>query len=220
MYHEFSIIASLRKNHCDIITFLSMKIFSNTSLLLGTPLLLLLLLLVFVDVNSLLRFDRGLIAEGQWWRFISAHFVHLNGVHAVLNIGVLVLFLNSIGVGVTATRWCFALFFLCLFISLCLFWFSPGVHTYVGFSGVLHGMLVLVLLGGVLKRDFFQVGVLLLLLVKVVREQWPNFDVMHLHSWIGGAVIVDAHLYGVVGGAILFSLFLWKDWFFQKFYGG
>src|ERR1700741_1791930 len=32
-----------------------------------------------------LSFDRTAIASGEWWRLLSAHFVHLGAEHAALN---------------------------------------------------------------------------------------------------------------------------------------
>jgi len=53
-------------------------------------LLLILLLLGAVlglgdSVSALLRYDRGAIAAGGWWRLLTAHIVHLDLHHLILN---------------------------------------------------------------------------------------------------------------------------------------
>jgi len=37
------------------------------------------------SANELLRYDRGAIAAGGWWRLLTAHIVHLDASHLVLN---------------------------------------------------------------------------------------------------------------------------------------
>ena len=37
------------------------------------------------NVNALLRYDRGAIAAGGWWRLLTAHLVHLDAHHLILN---------------------------------------------------------------------------------------------------------------------------------------
>ena len=32
-----------------------------------------------------LRFDRVALGQGEWWRAITAHFVHLDPLHTLLN---------------------------------------------------------------------------------------------------------------------------------------
>ena len=39
------------------------------------------LLLQLMDLAESLRFDRGLIEQGDYWLLLSAHFVHLNWHH-------------------------------------------------------------------------------------------------------------------------------------------
>lgn len=54
-----------------------------------------------IGVKISLRFERNLIAQGQWWRLLSGHLVHSNGMHLVMNIASLLLvfwlFAKSLG---------------------------------------------------------------------------------------------------------------------------
>ncbi len=178
--------------------------------------ILLLLFLLCVDVNAALQFSRDGIQAGQWWRLISGHFVHMNVVHGALNVAVFIVFSFSLGAYLSLLRWLISGIVIGLSISFCLFFFSPNVAWYVGFSGVLHGLLVMGLGYGISKsRDKLLAVVLLLLVAKIVREQLPTFNRDHLSHWIDGAVVVDAHLYGVIAGFLLLMFFLLADFSFS-----
>ena len=57
--------------------------------LLGVCALLALPEIVGEPARQALSYDRGALADGEWWRLLTAHFVHLDAEHA---------FLNSLGV--------------------------------------------------------------------------------------------------------------------------
>ncbi len=82
-----------------------------------------------------------------------------------------------------------------------LFFFSPEVQWYVGLSGVLHGIAVA---GGfALARGRSRTGVVLIgiLVAKLIYEQLFGAVPMSAET-VSGEVIVDAHLYGSIGGGI------------------
>ena len=54
-------------------------------LVLAALLVLLAPLLGGAPARTALRYDRPAIAAGQWWRLLSAHLVHLDAHHALLN---------------------------------------------------------------------------------------------------------------------------------------
>jgi rhomboid family GlyGly-CTERM serine protease len=89
-------------------------------------------------------------------------------------------------------------------------WFlHPGIGWYVGLSGLLHGLLLGGALALVRRRRWTGLGIALLVFAKLVWEQtWgplPGSEAM-----IDNRVVVEAHLYGAVGGAAAAGLgLLW-----------
>lgn len=177
-------------------------------LFLALCLLIAALLFVGDPVQEALRYSREDILQGEWWRLVSGHLLHLNVQHGLMNLGALLLTILIVGNQLTYRQWWLSGLFLCLFISLGLCFVSPEVVWYVGLSGVLHGLLALGLLLSASRRDWLHALVLLGLLIKVVHEQMPGFDVNHLQNVIDGAVVVEAHAWGFAGGILLALLFI------------
>ncbi|HMA11382.1 MAG TPA: rhomboid family intramembrane serine protease, partial [Steroidobacteraceae bacterium] len=55
------------------------------------------------------RYERQAIAAGQWWRFVTCHFVHLDAVHALLNAVGLALLWSLFARSYAAWQWLLAI---------------------------------------------------------------------------------------------------------------
>src|SRR6202046_2877977 len=93
------------------------------------------------SVSQLLRYDRSAIAAGGWWRLLTAHIVHLDVHHLILNELGLVLMWSLFEQDYDPVEWCVIVMSGALAISSGLWWLSPGVSWYVGASGVLHSVM-------------------------------------------------------------------------------
>jgi len=58
------------------------------------------------SVSLILRYDRGAIAAGGWWRLLTAHIVHLDVHHLILNELGLVLMWSLFAEDYDAVEWC------------------------------------------------------------------------------------------------------------------
>jgi rhomboid family GlyGly-CTERM serine protease len=165
--------------------------------LLGCCALLLLPGLAGEPGRVLLRYDRAALAHRQWWRLLSAHVVHLSVRHALLNcLGLVllwVLFLRDY----TPRRWLAVVLAAALAIDAGLWLCDSTVLWYVGSSGVLHGVMAAGALAQLRRGEL--TGWLLagLLIAKLAYEH--SVGALPLSG--SAAVVVDAHLYGVLGGA-------------------
>ncbi|MCK2094551.1 rhombosortase [Thauera aromatica] len=161
----------------------------------ATALALLLLLLSAAgdDARLALRLDPSTLPQ-QWWRLLTAHFVHLGWHHTLLNVAG-VLLCCALTPDVFDRRAAWRIVGLALGISLGLWGLSPDALPYVGLSGVLYGLFVLGLAPKALRRDPWA-GVSLALITGWMLWQWWAGALPAEERLIGGRVISIAHLYG------------------------
>ena len=168
----------------------------------GVALLLACVLLLLLTVpgesgRALLRYERNALGSGQWWRLLSAHVIHLDLRHALLNVVGLALVWALFARDYSPMAWLAILLGAIAAIDAGLWLRDSTVQWYVGSSGALHGALAAGALAHVRRgeRDgWLLVG---LLATKLLYEQ----TVGALPFSGSDPVVVDAHLYGVAGGA-------------------
>jgi len=149
--------------------------------------------------RELLRYERTAVLQGQYWRLLTGHFVHGSAQH---------LLLNAVGLGLIAAlfpreypvrSWLLILASSIVTIDLGFVLLEPQLQWYVGLSGVLHGALAAGTLGWWRHESKpLALGLTLVLVGKLAWEQW------HGALPLSGdmPVVVDAHLYGAIGGAL------------------
>lgn len=152
-------------------------------------------------VRELLAFDRNGIAAGEAWRLLSGHFVHLGISHLALNLVGLALVWYLVGRHFTTVRWLFVAILSIVAMDAGFWWLNPELDWYVGLSGLLHGLLAAGLVVAVRERDREGLVIALFVIGKLAWEQWGG-PLPGSEATAGGAVIVDAHLYGAIGGAL------------------
>jgi rhomboid family GlyGly-CTERM serine protease len=145
-----------------------------------------------------LRFERGLIAA-EPWRLLSGHFVHLGWMHLALNLGGLALMWALFGRGLRPAAWAGVLLLCALAVGGGLYVFDTALAWYVGLSGVLHGLLVLGAWAARRAEARTALVVLLAIAAKLAWEQFTGADT-GTAQLVGGDVVVNAHLYGALGG--------------------
>jgi len=148
-----------------------------------------------------LRFERAGIARGELWRLLSGHLVHLGPSHVALNLAGLCLAWYLVREAFAKTQWWFVLAFGVSLIDAGFWFLNPELQWYVGLSGVLHTLLVagVVAAAGKEHRELIVIGILVA--AKIGWEQVAGPLPGSVES-SGGAVIVDAHLYGSVAGVL------------------
>ncbi len=155
-----------------------------------------------------LQYSRVDIEAGQWWRFITGNLIHLNWRHFAMNaIGFAVIYLLFPNILRPASL-LFVIVLCCLAVTLGLWLFSPLIYWYVGLSGALHGILVVLLvLDYVVSKNVLNIILMALLIAKLGWEftmgPLPGSEIA-----VSGPVVVEAHYYGALGGVLLALCFL------------
>ena len=149
--------------------------------------------------RRLLSFDREGIAAGQWWRLMTAHFVHLDLEHALLNSLGLVLMWALFARDYSPWRWVAIYCGAAFAVSLGLWFGNPELQWYVGASGALHGVMTAGTIAHLRRRDLDGWILAVFIVAKLAIEQLSG-----ALPFAGSAdTIVDAHLYGAIGGVAL-----------------
>lgn len=147
--------------------------------------------------RTLLRYERAALAGGEWWRLLTAHLVHLDLRHALLNCLGLVLMWALFAREYSAAQWLIVLLAAALAIDGGLWFGDSTIQWYVGSSGVLHGVMAAGALACMRRgeREGWILGALLL--GKLAYEHYAG----PLPFSGRDPVVVDAHLYGALGGS-------------------
>jgi rhomboid family GlyGly-CTERM serine protease len=150
--------------------------------------------------RALLRYDRAGLAAGQWWRLLTGHLVHLDLEHAALNSLGLILMWALFARDYKPGQWLLIALATLAAIDAGLWLRDSTIAWYVGSSGALHGVMAAGTLAHLRRRDMDGWILAAFIVVKLSFEQssgaLPFAD-------SGASVVVDAHLYGALGGAAM-----------------
>ncbi len=176
---------------------------------------LLVLLQAVTPVHALLQYEQGL-ALSQPWRALTAHLVHINWTHALINAAAWVVVARLFAPELPGWRQPLVLAASALAITLSLALLHPAIAWYRGFSGVLHGvffagaacfLLTTLRAGKTHVRDLWlPLALLVGGAIKVALEQ-PIGSTTPYAEWLGAGTVPQAHLAGALTGGLLGVLF-------------
>ena len=151
------------------------------------------------EASSFLQYRNDFHQSGEVWRLVSAHFVHLDWSHLLLNLSGLWLLWSLVGRALNTDQWLLLIVLLSVSITVGLKVVAKEVDWYVGLSGLLYGMLSL---GLVVKISEFKSPLTLVLaLVLLKAAQDSLYGPLTLMAMTDQRVVADAHTFGVLGVA-------------------
>lgn len=151
---------------------------------------------------------RRALLWSQPWRVVSGHFIHVNWVHALINVAALALIARLFATDLSARQQFVTLLAGAVVISLALALNWPSIEWYRGLSGALHALYFAgagYWLGRVRPRSaatlWLPVALVAVGWVKVIVEQ-PAGDATPYAAWLGINVVPQAHLAGAIFGTV------------------
>lgn len=159
-------------------------------------------------VREAMRLETEGVASGQAWRLVTGHLVHLGWSHALLNITAFILIVIGFGREFRLTQWLLIIGVAAGAIDAGLLLFGPTLEWYVGLSGVLHGLVTAGAVG--LHSRGHTAAALIVIGVIAAKVSWELLVGAMPHSvqLAGGPVVVEAHLWGALGGAVAAMLLI------------
>ncbi len=176
---------------------------------LGITIIVTLIALIGSEASQWLRYDRSALLNGEYWRLITGHFVHLGWSHLSMNALGLTLIWALFNNTASDGRWFMVLLLSAVGSSLLLLWLNPALQWYVGLSGVLHAFFVYGCLNEIhlgRKSSWILLGVIF---AKLAWEQIAG-PLPGSEQSAGGHVIVDVHLYGAIFGLLIGLVCIYK----------
>lgn len=168
--------------------------------------LLVMVLLQILEPRNF-RYQHDWLQSGEFWRLLTAHWVHVNWIHFSLNAAGLVLCMTITDPVWSIKRWIVYQLILALGISILFKQFNPELGWYVGFSGVLYGIYLLAAVDLFQRDKVIAILVASAIVIKIAIEQSGEIN-LTTSDIIGTPVIIDAHLYGVLL-AMVIALLNW-----------
>ncbi len=178
----------------------------------------LVLALVLVAVQALgmlareaLPYDRAaILAGGEYWRLVTAHLFHHDLTHLAWNLAGLALVAWLFASEFDLRGWIAILIASTVAVDLGFLVLEPQLEWYVGFSGVLHGLMAAGLCAWLWRKpDALTALVAVLFALKLGWEHLLG-ALPFTASTLAIAVIHEAHTYGAIGGAAAALLMLWR----------
>jgi membrane associated rhomboid family serine protease len=135
-----------------------------------------------------LPFDVGVV-HGEYWRLLTASFVHVQLMHLLFNM--LAIYFIGPNLERVLGRWRFLALYLisCLTAGVAVYWLSPAAAVTFGASGGVFGLIAAALV--VYRKLGYDISWLLMLL-----------GINLVYTFIGPSISWQGHLGGLVGGLV------------------
>lgn len=159
------------------------------------------------SVFGWLEYQRNAILQGQLWRLLTGHFVHLTPWHLVMNLASLLMVWSCFLRRWTALQFLGVVFVAPLLISSLFLMTDQRLTGYAGLSGVIYTLLIAGLVCGWRREPGLRSVLLLMAVLRLGWEQSSLYNPDYLDSWLNGPVYPNAHLFGaLVGGLLAFAV--------------
>lgn len=162
--------------------------------------LCILAMLVPENNKEILYFNIEQASQGQFWRYITGHFVHYSWQHCISNVISLYCIYYVFSQKQAKLYWCLPTIFIICVISLGLATASESMKWYVGYSGVLIGLLSYSCVKTFEQNALLSFTFLLLLTTYIANQTILDGELAQSPFLTGISASSYAHLFGLIGG--------------------
>ena len=152
-------------------------------------------------VRQALPYDRAaILGGGEYWRLVTGHLFHFDLTHLAWNLAGLALVAWLFVREFDLRGWLVILVASTVAVDLGFLVFEPQLEWYVGFSGVLHGLMAAGLCAWLVRKP--DVLTALVAVLFALKLGWEHFvgALPLTASTLAIPVIHQAHTYGAIGG--------------------
>lgn len=161
-----------------------------------------LLALQLTGAGAALRYERDAVLAGEWWRLLTGHLVHADAAHLGWNLLGVALVAWLFARDYTWRQWLVVLILSTAATDAGFLLFEPQLEWYVGFSGVLHGLMAAGLVAWWrTSRDPVTWIVSALFAAKLAFEHYAG-PLPFTAGSLSVPVVPAAHSYGAAGGLL------------------
>jgi rhomboid family GlyGly-CTERM serine protease len=157
------------------------------------------------------RYERQAILAGELWRLVTAHLIHVDFTHLGWNLAGLALVAWLFGREFRAGEWTLILVSSTIAVDLGFLLLEPQLEWYVGFSGVLHGLMAAGLCAWLWRSPDSLTA--LVATVFAAKLAWEHFagPLPFTAGSLDVPVVHQSHSYGAVGGLLAALVLLWRQ---------
>ena len=151
---------------------------------------------------EIVRYERQAILAGELWRLLTAHLIHVDFTHLGWNLAGLALVAWLFGREFRALEWALILASSTIAVDLGFLLVEPQLEWYVGFSGVLHGLMAAGLCAWLWRSPDSLTA--LVATVFAAKLAWEHFQgaLPFTAGTLSLPVVHEAHTYGAIGGLL------------------
>ena len=173
---------------------------ADSGFIFAVPAIGLILMLLPEEMRGQLYLHLELIKRGEYWRFVTGHFIYVSWLHWALNTAGVFLFWWFFRDARLLKSCLPAIFFILVIVSTGLTLLSEQLIWYAGFSGILIGLFAYGAVKSIFNAPAFSLGVLVLITLYVL-VQLNTGELVD-----GGLESVQtssyAHAFGLIAGFI------------------
>jgi membrane associated rhomboid family serine protease len=165
---------------------------------------------VWPGLSQVWRFSRPAFEGGAWWLLVTSQWIHLSGLHAVVNVAAMALMLLALDHFADWHTQAISMLggYAGVAVAIAV---DPACMSYAGASGALHGFLAGSLVTVLATRAGAIRALAFVALIALAIKLWVQHDLANSFTgWLGFPTYYPAHEAGSLGGVI--AILLWLVW--------